>query len=95
MISDWSRRRDLDPGLPPDEADSLSRLANELAQGRPLPRPGFRVDLRRRLLALGQTQEHTPPPIRWRVRASCYCASGMFLLALSVAGVLGAGPLAS
>lgn len=68
----------------------LEELARSLAQGRPVPSPGFRGEL-------GRLLRSVPLPKRvrhLRVKALGLAACGAALLALVGAGVAGSGPLA-
>lgn len=78
---------DLDPTLPADERDELERLAHRLIAERPVPAPGFRGELRRRIVA-------RRPARRLWLRVAAYLASGTTLLAVATLGVVGVGPLA-
>lgn len=71
-------------GIDPADAE----LARGLVEGRPLPAPGFRGDLRRRLATLKLGPRH----LRRLVLA--YSAAGFVLLGIAALGTLDAGPLA-
>jgi hypothetical protein len=85
-------RGDLAPGMDPEEADELARVAERLRTERPVPAAAFRGKLRRLLLV-----EAAVPLLgrRLHLAVAGYVASGTALLALAAIGVLGAGPLAS
>jgi hypothetical protein len=73
---------------------ALERIARRLEDERPVPRAGFRGELRRRLEAMG------PPvtswrPARLRVQVAAYLASGAFLIGVAAVGLAGIGPLAA
>jgi hypothetical protein len=78
---------DFEPGLPADERESLERLASRLVGDRPVPRPAFRGELRRRIVRAPQTR-------RLRLRVLAYLVSGAALLAIAALGVNDVGPLA-
>ena len=78
---------DFDPGIPADELEQLEQLASRLVADRPVPRPAFRGDLRRRVVRTPHTQ-------RVRLRVAAYLASGVALLAIAALGVNNVGPLA-
>jgi hypothetical protein len=86
-------RRDLPPDLAPDEAERMLELALQLEAGRPLPAPGFRGELRRRLA--GTEAKGVMAPRRVRSLALSYALSGLLLLAVAAAGVAGGGPFAA
>jgi hypothetical protein len=60
---------------------------------RPIPRPAFRGALGRRLAALRAAGVGRPRHLKALVAA--YAGSGLALLAIALAGVLGGGPLAA
>ena len=78
---------DFEPGIPADERERLERLASRLVGDRPVPRPVFRGDLRRRIVRAPQTR-------RLRLRVGAYLVSGAALLAVATLGVNDVGPLA-
>jgi hypothetical protein len=86
-------RRDLPPDLEPAEAERMLELALQLEAARPLPAPGFRGELRRRLVA-AQAGGATAPR-RVRAFALSYALSGLLLLAVAAVGVAGTGPFAA
>ena len=67
-----------------------AEVAGRLRSARPVPRPGFRGELRRTLLADARAQ----PPARLRLWIGAYALSGVLLLSAVGAGIAGAGPLA-
>jgi hypothetical protein len=79
-------RHDLEPGTP----DELIQLAERLRDARPLPKPAFRGELRRRLVA---RSEHLVAPPRLRVLITRYAAAGTALLIVGAVSAAGAGPL--
>ena len=74
----------------PDPA--IDEIARRLEAERPVPRPAFRGDLRRLLVADSQR-----PLALGRVRrlVFAYAGSGFCLLAVAAVGLTGVGPLAS
>jgi hypothetical protein len=72
------------------DAPELRPMAERLERERPIPRPAFRSELRRRLF-------FTPAPSRGRVRTliAVYATSGAALLLVAAIGVGGGGPLAA
>lgn len=74
----------------PDPA--LDEVARRLEAERPVPRPGFRGDLRRRLVA---DSERPLALGRARRLVFAYSGSGFCLLAVAAVGLAGVGPLAS
>jgi hypothetical protein len=88
------------PEMPPGNTDSeppadrdgseLRAIAERLERERPIPRPAFRSELRRRLFF---TPAQSPGRIRLLIGA--YATSGVVLLLVAVVGVAGAGPLAA
>ena len=99
-------RFEIDPALPEAERAALARLAERLERERPLPAPGFRGELRRRLSARerpvafaprGSAAGWTAAPggARWRLAASAYAVAGLLCLAVAAAGLAGSGPFAA
>lgn len=86
-------RDDLDPTLPPDEADALAALGERLLAERPLPAPVFRGTVRRRFSNAGS--ELAWRPRRLRALVTAYAAAGALLLAVAAVGLAGIGPLAA
>jgi ferric-dicitrate binding protein FerR (iron transport regulator) len=74
----------------PREQAELEGMARMLHSERPLPSPGFRGELARRL---GGTAAQ-PSPRRLRARAVGLATAGVLLLASAGIGVAGEGPLA-
>jgi hypothetical protein len=78
----------LSPKPPRDDAE----MEELLTAARPLPRPAFRGELRRRLS--GSRDGHGSER-RLRLVIAAYAGSGGLLLALVVLGLAGAGPLSA
>jgi hypothetical protein len=70
----------------------LEDVAERLRSGRPVPRAGFRAELRSQLLA-GARRPLGPGRLRLLIAAHAF--SGAVLLAVVAVGVAGAGPLAA
>jgi hypothetical protein len=67
-------------------------VADRLAAERPVPRAGFRAELRHRLLHAGGA---APASRRMRTLIAAYAGSGALLLAMASVSVAGLGPLAA
>jgi hypothetical protein len=72
--------------------EGLDRIADRLRAERPVPAPGFRGELRRRLLVGGR---RPIAPRRLRLLITAYAGSGAVLMAIAAIGLAGVGPLAS
>jgi hypothetical protein len=68
-------------------------IQQRLVAERPVPRAGYRAELRAHLLASRGTAD--APPQRLRLLIAAYAGSGAVLLIVAAIGVAGAGPLAS
>ena len=79
---------DLEPGIKPDERDTLLELGDRLERSRPVPSAAFRGDLRRMVVG------HRPPLPFLRLRIAACLVSGAALLLVATFGVTGSGPLA-
>jgi hypothetical protein len=93
MTDSREHDRPPDSGLPPEESAELVHIARRLEEERPVPRAGFRAELRSKLLATGR--ERAWAGGRLRLRIAAYAGSGVALLAIAAVGVAGAGPLAA
>ena len=71
----------------------LGPVADRLERERPIPRAGFRAELRASMLR--SPAEGTAPPSRTRLLIGAYGASGVTLLAIALAGLLGGGPFSA
>lgn len=71
----------------------LSAMAERLERERPVPAPGFRGELRRRLVAAAERRGTTPE--RLRLWIAGYATSGTALLAIAAVGLAGIGPFAA
>jgi hypothetical protein len=77
--------------IPPDEQPGVDAVMRRLVDQRPVPRPGFRGDLRRTLeRGFGG---HSPRQVRRQ--AARLATAGALLMATAGISVLGAGPLAA
>ena len=74
-----------------DNDADLDELEHLLTASRPVPRPAFRGELRRQLLA----GEPRAEPLRLRRLIAAYTTSGALLMAVAIVGIAGAGPLAA
>ena len=85
-------RRDLAADVKPEEAAALTAVAARLERDRPLPAPGFRGDLHRRLETV---RASAVAPRQIRALALSSALSGLVLLAVAAVGVAGSGPFAA
>ena len=76
-----------------DIEPDLDGIAERLRTERPIPRAGFRAELRSQLLASVGRQPSAPRRLRLLIAA--YAGSGTALLAVVAVGVAGGGPFAS
>lgn len=79
--------------MDPREREELEAIADRLHRARPVPRAGFRGELRSRLLE-GRVRRRAPRR-RVRLLIAAYAGSGAVLLLVAAFGVAGAGPLAA
>ncbi len=84
---------ELRPYVDRGEADGLNDLADRLEADRPVPRAGFRAELKAELIEAERTR-----PVAWRPKhlkrlVAGYCGAGSLLLAVGALGITGAGPL--
>jgi hypothetical protein len=89
--------RDFDPtelpgDLDPAERTALAATAARLVAARPLPRPGFRGDLRRETLARGGVLTRRPARLRRRLLA--FVVAGAVPILVAASGLTGYGPFA-
>jgi hypothetical protein len=73
-----------------DQDAELEPIANRLRDESPVPRAGFRAELRGRLLEVRRA-----PSQRVRLLVAVYAGSGLALLAIAAIGAAGGGPLAA
>jgi hypothetical protein len=78
---------------PRERGAELEAIADRLRHERPVPRAGFRSELRSRLLA-ARTRRRRARPQGLRVLIAAYAGSGTTLLLFALLGVAGSGPLA-
>lgn len=71
----------------------LDAISERLQRERPVPTPGFRGDLRRRLSEQASTDPARPRKLGLAIAA--YAGSGTLLWAVAALGLAGVGPLAS
>lgn len=88
-------RRDLPSDLGRSESEQLVALGMRLRDQLPTPAPSFRGDLRRKLAEADDRRFNLIAPRLARVLAACYVVVGLLLLAVSAAGLAGAGPFAT
>ena len=84
---------ELRPHADETERQELEEIAERLAADRPVPRPGFRAELRAHLHALESSRRPEWRPQRLRLMIGAYAGSGLALLVVAALGVAGAGPL--
>ena len=77
----------------PVEDEATREMAERLTRERPVPRAGYRAELRSQLLVSARRWEAAPPRLRRLIYV--YAGSGGAMLAAVAAGVIGAGPLAA
>jgi hypothetical protein len=82
------------PAQDPAEADALARLERRLQDERPIPSAGFRAMLRQRLTAGSAGTTTVRPRLLW-AQVAAYAGSGLALLMVAAAGVLGSGPFST
>jgi hypothetical protein len=85
-------REDLEPDLTDAERSRLTAMGERLERDRPLPRPAFRGDLRRSLMAARPGSRVAAGASRWRVLVATYSGLGAVLLAVAAVGLAGVGP---
>lgn len=88
MISD-----ELRPYVDDPERDAIDELGERLIRERPIPRAGFRAELRAHLHEVEAKRPIKWRPKRLRLLAVSYAGSGAFLLVIATLGVAGTGPL--
>lgn len=76
-----------------DPEPELRAIADRLRGERPVPKAGFRSELRGRLLATRRRRRAPSQGLRLLIAA--YAGSGSALVLIAVLGVAGAGPLAA
>jgi hypothetical protein len=86
---------DFDSDTPADERTRLTAIGERLRDERPVPRAGFRGDLRRALIAAGPARRGASAADRWRVQVATYSGLGTLLLAVAAAGLVGLGPFSA
>ena len=84
---------ELRPHADEPERQELNELADRLIADRPVPRPGFRAELKAHLHELERTRRPEWRPQRLRLMIGAYAGSGLVLLVVAALGVAGTGPL--
>lgn len=77
----------------PDTDRDLDPVRARLQAQRPIPAPGFRGELRRRLMSANGAGASAPRRLRLQIAA--YGGSGATMLAVAAVGLAGIGPFAS
>jgi hypothetical protein len=89
-------RADLSPDLDAREREQLVEIGIRLRARKALPRPEFRGDMRRRLIAEPAGDRAVQPkPRSIPALVSLYMVFGTLFLAVAAVGVAGAGPFAA
>ena len=88
MISD-----ELRPYVDAHEKEDIDSIAERLLDERPVPRAGFRAELRAHLRELEADRRPAWRPRRLRVLIGAYAGSGFLLLVVAALGLSGTGPL--
>jgi hypothetical protein len=88
MISD-----ELRPYVDDPERDAIDELSERLLRERPVPRAGFRAELRAQIGAKEAKRAPSWRPKRLGLAIAAYASSGFVLLAAAALGLAGAGPL--
>jgi len=94
MESPEDIRRDLPPDLDRSETEPLVALGLRLQAQALVPAPTFRGALRRKLLGAERQRVAAISPSVARILAASYVTSGLLLLAIAAAGLVGSGPFA-
>jgi hypothetical protein len=93
MIPSDDISADLEPGIEPEEAEALGRVALRLTEERPVPRPAFRGALWRHITTAEQPAAGRPRRLGSLIAG--FAGSGFLLLAIAALGLAGAGPFAA
>ena len=80
---------ELRPYVDRGEAEAVDRIGDRLEAERPVPRAGFRAELKARLASAPTSWR----PRRLRLAVAAYAGSGFLLLAVAALGLAGSGPL--
>ena len=85
--------QELRPYVDQAEAEDTNELAERLERGRPVPRAGFRAELKAHLVDAERQR-----PVAWRPKhlgrlVAGYCGAGSLMLAVAGIGLTGTGPL--
>ena len=84
---------ELRPYVDKTDAGSIDELADRLTESRPIPRAGFRAELKAHLTELEQRQGLSWRPRNLRAAIAASAGSGLSLLGIAALGVGGVGPL--
>lgn len=84
---------ELRPYVNRDDAPLVDAAAERLREGRAVPRPAFRSELKARLVDLDRSASTGWRPKRLKATVAAYGASGLVLMVIAAAGVAGTGPL--
>ena len=84
---------ELRPYVDGPEKDDIESVAERLQDERPVPRGGFRAELRAHLRDLESDRRPAWRPKRLGVLIGAYAGSGFVLLVVAALGLSGAGPL--
>ena len=84
---------ELRPYVDKPDIDGLNEVAERLLDAPPIPRAGFRAELKAHLVEREARGGATWRPKRLGAAIAAYAGGGMTLLALAALGATGAGPL--
>lgn len=84
---------ELRPYVDRSDADAVNETADRLVRSRPVPRAGFRAELRTQLLERERQSPRAWRPKNLKAAIFAYAASGLALLAVAALGTTGSGPL--
>ena len=84
---------ELRPYVDKSGVEPIDKLGERLTESRPIPRAGFRAELKAHLTELEQRQGLSWRPRNLRAAIAAYAGSGLSLLGIAALGASGAGPL--
>ena len=97
MSDDQTPRRsyaaELRPYVDKPDIEAVNEVAERLLDAPPIPRAGFRAELKAHLVEREARGGATWRPKRLGAAIAAYAGGGMTLLALAALGATGAGPL--